>query len=232
MLGHCFPVGRRGSFRLAAAVAALVLVACGGSGDGPDQSAGSRGDALAPTTTEPATTPTVAAATPGPATAPPPTGIPQATLSSIDAEAADPMRVYAEAIGVDAPIIPLGLDGSGALEVPDDVDDTGWWTGGPEPGEQGPAVIAGHVDSTRGPAVFYRLGELQPGDLVDVIRTDGSRVEFTVQRIERHTKAAFPTESVYAPTAGAELRLVTCGGAFDRSSGHYVDNVIVFAVRT
>ncbi len=155
-----------------------------------------------------------------------------AAVSRVDADAADPVRVYVDAIGVDAPIIALGLDGSGALEVPDGVDETGWWTGGPEPGEQGPAVIAGHVDSTRGPAVFYRLGELQPGDVVSVVRTDGTRVDFTVQRIEQHAKAEFPTESVYAPTTGAELRLVTCGGAFDRSSGHYVDNVIVFAERT
>jgi sortase (surface protein transpeptidase) len=158
--------------------------------------------------------------------------MPPATVSSVDSDAADPVRVYVDAIGVDAPIIPLGLDASGALEVPENAEETGWWTGGPEPGEQGPAVIAGHVDSTRGPAVFYRLGELAPGDVINVLRTDGTRVQFTVQRIEQHPKAAFPTDIVYAPTAGAELRLVTCGGAFDRSTGHYVDNVIVFAVRT
>jgi len=224
MLGHCAPVGRRGSFRLAAAVAALALGACACSGDGPEPSAGPPGHAPAPSTTAPAT--------PSPTAAPPPTVTPPATASGVDAEAADPVRVYVEAIGVDAPVIALGLDGSGALEAPDGVDETGWWTGGPEPGEQGAAVIAGHVDSRRGPAVFYRLGELAPGDVVRVARTDGTLVDFTVQRIEQHAKAAFPTDSVYAPTAGAELRLITCGGAFDRSSGHYVDNLIVFAVRT
>jgi sortase (surface protein transpeptidase) len=153
-------------------------------------------------------------------------------LPGVDPEAADPARVEVPAIGVDAPIIALGLDPAGALEVPEDFAETGWWTGGPEPGEQGPAIIAGHIDSPRGPAVFYRLLELQPGDVVRVTRADGSRVEFTVRRTEQHAKAAFPTEIVYAPTTGSELRLITCGGAFDRSSGHYVDNVIVFATRS
>jgi sortase (surface protein transpeptidase) len=150
---------------------------------------------------------------------------------SADAEAADPVLVVVPAIGVDAPIIALGLDPSGALGVPERFNEPGWWTGGPEPGERGPAIFAGHVDSKRGPAVFYRLGDLEPGDAIGVERADGSRVAFVVQRIEQHAKAAFPTEAVYAPTGQAELRLITCGGAFDRSSGHYLDNVIVFATR-
>lgn len=90
----------------------------------------------------------------------------------------------------------------GRAEVPEDFDETGWWTGGPEPGEQGPAIIAGHIDSKRGPAVFYRLHELQPSDAVRVTRADGSRVEFTVRRTEQHAKAAFPTEIVYARPPG------------------------------
>jgi sortase (surface protein transpeptidase) len=146
----------------------------------------------------------------------------------IDNEAADPVAVEVPAIGVNAPVVPLGLEPSGALEVPQDARQTGWWTGGPEPGERGPAVVAGHVDSRAGPAVFYRLRELRPGDPITVRRADGSRVQFAVQRSEQHPKAAFPTDSVYTPTTGAELRLITCGGSFDRSSGHYVDNVIVY----
>jgi hypothetical protein len=226
MAGHGLAVGRRGSLRLAAAVAALGLIAGGCSGDRPEDAAGAPGDATVPTTTHGPTT------TQDPTQAPPPTATPPAPVASVDGEAADPVRLYVEAIGVDAPIIPLGRDGSGALEVPDATDETGWWTGGPEPGEQGPAVVAGHVDSRRGPAVFYRLAELRPGDVIDVVRADGTQLRFTVQRTERHAKAAFPTDPVYAPTAGAELRLISCGGAFDRSSGHYLDNVIVFAVRS
>ena len=139
------------------------------------------------------------------------------------------MRIEIPAIGVDAPVVPLGLQPSGALEAPAGLAETGWWTDGPEPGEEGPAVVAGHVDSRAGPAVFYRLDELQPGDGVEVVREDGSRVAFVVERLEQHPKADFPTEAVYGDIEGSALRLITCGGAFDRSTGHYLDNVIVYA---
>ncbi len=92
-------------------------------------------------------------------------------------------------------------------------------------------MIVGHLDSTTGPAAFYGLGELRAGDLITVVRADQSRVDFTVARTEQHAKASFPTDAVYGPTTGAELRLITCGGAFDRSIAHYVDNVIVYASR-
>jgi sortase (surface protein transpeptidase) len=139
------------------------------------------------------------------------------------------VRVQVPTIGVDAPVVPLGLDAAGALEAPDGMTETGWWTGGPEPGEAGPAIIAGHVDSREGPAVFFRLRELQTGDRVTVVRADGSQVEFVVERLERHPKDEFPTEAVYGDTPGPTLRLITCGGDFDRSSGHYLDNVIAYA---
>ena len=115
------------------------------------------------------------------------------------------------------------------LEVPTDYGDTGWWSGGSRPGETGPAVIVGHVDSQTGPAVFYRLGELRKGDKVVVVRRDGSRARFTVQGSERFPKDEFPTARVYSRTDGPTLRLITCGGAFDSSTGHYVDNTIVYA---
>jgi sortase (surface protein transpeptidase) len=102
---------------------------------------------------------------------------------------------------------------------------------GPEPGEQGPAVIAGHLDSLTGPAVFYRLRELTAGDVISVDRADQSRVDFIVSRVEQHAKGAFPTDAVYGATPLSELRLITCGGAFNRRTGHYLDNVIVFASR-
>jgi sortase (surface protein transpeptidase) len=93
-------------------------------------------------------------------------------------------------------------------------------------------VVTGHVDSADGPAVFFRLRELVPGDEVLVDRADGTTARFTVTRVERHLKDAFPTQAVYGPTADAQLRLVTCGGDFDRSARSYEDNVVVFARAT
>ncbi len=97
------------------------------------------------------------------------------------------------------------------------------------PGRLGPAVIAGHVDSRSGPAVFYRLRELRPGDLVVVERADGTRLRFLVERVDRFPKAGFPTAAVFGPVPSAALRLITCAGDFDRASGHYLDNLVVSA---
>jgi hypothetical protein len=143
--------------------------------------------------------------------------------------AVPPTRVRVPVIGLDSGLVDLGLDASGALEAPADFATAGWYAGGPAPGDVGPAVLAGHVDSSRGPAVFFRLRELTPGDAVLVDRADGSTATFAVTRVERHPKDAFPTAAVYGPTADAQLRLVTCGGDFDRSVGSYEDNVVVFA---
>ena len=107
----------------------------------------------------------------------------------------------------------------------------GWYRLGPRPGEPGSAVILGHVDSTSGPAVFYRLRELRRGDQILVGRADGSSVRFVVDRIGQYPKKWFPTDQVYYPTLTPELRLVTCGGQFDFSTGHYKSNVIVFATK-
>ncbi len=127
-------------------------------------------------------------------------------------------------------IVGLGLDDGGKLEAPADFDRAGWYTGGPTPGELGPSVIGAHVDSKAGPAVFYRLGTVKQGDTASVAREDGSTATFAVDRVERYAKADFPTATVYGDTGGrAELRLITCGGAFDQSTGHYVDNIVVFA---
>lgn len=141
---------------------------------------------------------------------------------------AGPGRVVIDRIDVDAEVIDLGLDPEGALEVPTDFAQTGWWTGGARPGEEGPAVIVGHVDSVDGPAVFFRLEELVPGDEVTVVADDGTPTTFVVERSRQVAKDDFPTEEVYGATDEAELRLVTCDGDFDRSTGHYDDNLIVF----
>jgi LPXTG-site transpeptidase (sortase) family protein len=156
---------------------------------------------------------------------------PQPSNPLIDARAAPPRWIRIPAIGVSAPVVALGLNPDGTLEVPRSWDATGWYTGGPEPGERGPAVIAGHVDSTSGAAVFYRLGQLRPGAMVHIRRADRSVVEFRVHGVERWPKDHFPTRRVYHPTARSTLRLITCGGAFDGAAGHYLDNVIVYATR-
>lgn len=164
---------------------------------------------------------------------PPPVPVPAVTLAPtpvVDAPVAAPERLRIPAIGVDSPFVDLGLDAAGALLAPDSTDVVGWFAAGPAPGADGPALVAGHVDSRSGPAVFYRLRELRAGDRVEVLRTDGSTVAFTVTSRTDTPKATFPTEQVYGPTPGPELRLVTCGGTFDRSTGHYRDNVVVEAV--
>lgn len=144
---------------------------------------------------------------------------------------AAPVRVRAPAAGIDAGIVGSGLDGAGALAVPADPAVAGWYTGGPPPGQPGPAVLAGHVDWAGRPAVFDGLDRLVPGDEIVVDRADGTRVRFVVGRVERVAKAGFPTAAVYGPVPGAGLRLITCGGAFDPATGSYADNVVVFAHR-
>ncbi|MTE17804.1 class F sortase [Streptomyces sp. TRM43335] len=145
-------------------------------------------------------------------------------------EAADPVRVRIPAIGVAAPVEPLGLDGERELAPPGSPWATGWWRDGPEPGEPGPAVLVGHYDSGTGPAVFHRLADLRPGDRVDVDRADGSTVSFTVRRLTAHPRDDFPTERVYGDTGGrAALRLITCGGSYDRAAGRYTENLVVLA---
>jgi hypothetical protein len=143
----------------------------------------------------------------------------------------DPERIVIPAIGVDADVIDLGLQEDGTMEVPTDFAQTGWFDRGPKPGRVGPAVIAGHVDDRSGPAVFFRLRELEPGDLIEIHGEDGEVVVFEVRGSEQHAKDDFPTEKVYSGTPGPELRLITCGGAFDAEARSYRDNFIVYAER-
>lgn len=126
-------------------------------------------------------------------------------------------------------IVDLGLAKDGSIEVPRDYSAPGWFTPGPSPGQFGPAVIAGHVDSKKGPAVFYRLGELRRGDRVKVTREDGSVASFVIDRVKQYEKDKFPTRVVYGnSTNRAELRLITCGGQYDKKAG-YLSNIVAFA---
>jgi LPXTG-site transpeptidase (sortase) family protein len=144
-------------------------------------------------------------------------------------EKADPVRIVIPAIRVSAPVIMLGLNPDRTLQVPKNFAETGWFANGPEPGERGGAVIAGHVDSKTGPAVFYRLRQLRRGDVIKIHLKDRSTVRFVVTSSMAVSKNRFPTKLVYSKGHYPELRLITCGGVFDRASGHYRDNYIVFA---
>jgi Sortase domain len=148
---------------------------------------------------------------------------------TVPVPASPPVRLTIPAIRVATPLVRLGRERDGSMQVPADFARAGWFAEGLSPGQVGPAVIAGHVDSRTGPAVFYRLRELRAGDAVEVERADGVRLRFVVEQARSFPKATFPTAEVFGPAPWAALRLVTCGGDFDRSRGSYRDNLVVFA---
>ncbi len=141
-----------------------------------------------------------------------------------------PNRLVIPRLNLDTGFVaPLGLNADRTIAVPDDYNAVGWYSGGATPGEVGPAVILGHVDSTEGPAVFYSLGQLKVGDEIMVSREDGTTATFLVEQLERHPQSEFPTVSVYGPTDYPALRLVTCSGTFDKGSQRYSHNLVVYA---
>ncbi|MFJ5711230.1 class F sortase [Streptomyces sp. NPDC093105] len=141
-----------------------------------------------------------------------------------------PTLVAVPAITIEAPTLDIGLDREGRLGVPpvDDPQKVGWYARGPAPGERGTAVVVGHRDTLTGPAVFLDLESLGPGNTVRVARADGRVAVFTVDKVRTYPKSAFPDKEVYGSTDRPELRLLTCGGAYDRGSG-YDANIVVFA---
>jgi hypothetical protein len=157
--------------------------------------------------------------------------VPHSIDLSVAAATADtpPSRLKIPSLGVDSPLESLQMDAAGVLASPKVYGEAGWFTGGTYPGDAGPAVLAGHVDSKTGPAVFYRLHELKPGDTVEVQRGDGW-LTFRVTADEHYAKAQFPSAKVYGPTPVPELRLITCGGTFDETRHSYRDNLVVYAV--
>ncbi|MBO2452148.1 class F sortase [Actinomadura barringtoniae] len=148
---------------------------------------------------------------------------------------AEPARLVIGKIGVDAPVSPVGLQRDGSVQVPPlaHLGRVGWYRYGPAPGERGPAVLLGHVDSGRGgPGVFFRLHALKPGDPIRVTRSDRTAVRFQVTSVEDVPKQRFPTARVYGDLDHAGLRLITCGGTFDRARASYTRNIIVWARRS
>jgi LPXTG-site transpeptidase (sortase) family protein len=217
---------RRPGFRILIAVATVLLLAGGAA-----LTVGILGQDADPPRPAAASGTTTSAA-PTTDTAPERSSTPTAPPTPVAA----PVSVSLPAIEVQSDLLTLGLNPDGTLQVPEpgpDYDRAAWFDGSPRPGELGPAVIEGHVDSAaNGPSVFYRLGELAPGDTVDVTRADGSVVTFEVYDIRVVPKDDFPTLDIYGNTDGPELRVITCGGPFDSSVRSYEDNVVVFAAMT
>jgi Sortase domain len=143
----------------------------------------------------------------------------------------EPAALDIPKIGAHSSLVPLGLNPDNTVQVPpvSTPMQAGWYSYGPAPGEPGPAVILGHVDGNRQPGIFYRLSELRPGDVVTVSRKDSTEARFVVRKVEEIGKDRFPTDAVYGDTADPELRLITCGGSFDRAAHSYRDNIIVYA---
>lgn len=161
-----------------------------------------------------------------------PGGSEQAAAEVAVQAASEPVQVRIPSIDVDSALHPLGLDDQGRLEVPsgDRYDEAAWYDGSPTPGEQGPAIIEGHVTSQGStPSVFFELGALEPGDRVEVDRKDGSTATFEVYGSDSFPKDEFPKTTVYGNTSGPELRLITCGGSYDPEQRAHVDNVVIFA---
>lgn len=146
-------------------------------------------------------------------------------------EPSDPTGLRVPAIDVESTaLLPLQVRSDGELDVPEEPDTVGWYEAGASPGQQGAAVIGAHVDSPTGPAVFFHLAELEPGDEVTVPRADGVDAVFEVYGVEQYSKDDFPTRKVYGATGSrAELRLVTCGGTFEQEEHGYTSNVVVYA---
>jgi len=143
-----------------------------------------------------------------------------------------PVSVRIPAIGVDSRLLRLGLNADGTVQVPSIRTSAGraaWYKYSATPGQIGSSVIEGHVDSQQGPAVFFRLGALHRGDAIDVTLADGVTAVFRVTGVREYSKSRFPAKAIYGTTDFAALRLITCGGAFDYATGHYLSSTVVFA---
>ncbi|WP_424920951.1 class F sortase [Streptomyces sp. wa13] len=168
-----------------------------------------------------------------PAASAPAAPTPSASVSTppLELPPSYPKRISIKSIAVDAPFTPLTIGPSGQLNAPpaNDANLAGWFKNGATPGERGTSVVAGHVDTKTGPAVFLLLSTLKKGNMVDITREDGVVATFEVDSVETFSKADFPDDRVYADKGTAQLRLITCGGVYDKKKKDYEDNVVVFA---
>ncbi len=238
------PKGERKRTKVALALeaGALVLVAGGASAIGVALASQQHAPAPVPKaagTTGPTTAardPQVGGGHPGAASPDQPEGADSPAVIGPSLPRADPVAIAIPAIGVSSALQELGLASTGAIAVPPPgptYNEAAWFDGSPTPGAVGPSIIEGHVDSTAtGPSVFFRLGALVPGDVVDVTLSNGTVAVFSVTGVRQYPKASFPTGVVYGNTNFAGLRLITCGGAFDAATGHYLSNTVVFASLT
>ena len=182
-----------------------------------------------PAPPQPGATPPQAAA---PTSAPSAAAEPGAAPTGLVLARSLPMHLDVPAIGVHSPLLQLGANPDHTVAVPPLEKDSkaGWFQYSPTPGQLGPAVLLGHVDSARwGPGVFYRLGALTPGQTVEVTRSDKTVAVFVVDKIDSYPKGSFPSLQVYGDTSNAQLRLITCGGIFDPSARSYENNIVVYA---
>jgi Sortase domain len=219
---------RRGRFLASAAVAMLLFTGCTANPSthtvglqDSDHTTRSASAPASPNVTAPVKPQTSAA----PAVSPRPS-VPQEVMA-----ASIPVSIQIPSSGTQSELLSLGLRDDGTLEVPPDGPGApaAWFNGSPTPGERGPAVVLGHVNATGGgPGVFAGLRTLKAGDNIEVTRQDGSTAVFAFDRGEQYPKNAFPTQSVYGNTQGAELRLITCDG-YDPDSGEFADNYVVYA---
>jgi hypothetical protein len=216
VVGWASAVWRAHARLLSAAVLSAGLLAAG---------AGTVGLIMAHVSSAPAAR---LAARPSPVAAPSGRTLLPVSLSAV-AQAPKPVWLTIPAIGVKAPIVTLGLNRNGTLQVPSSTTVVGWYTNSPRPGSTGSAVIAGHVDSRSGPGVFFWLRTMHRGERIYVRRADGTLAVFTVTAVRTYAKARFPTATVYGPVPDAELRLITCGGTFDYAHRSYLSNVVVYA---
>lgn len=189
-------------------------------------------------TSSPPQQPPVAAAAPVTTTSPsPPTTTSPSPPTVVPAGASqlapsNPVRVDIPSIGVSSSLLSLGLNPDGTMEVPpiERNSRAGWYRYSPTPGQVGPAVIAGHIDSAEyGPGIFSRLAAMRPGEMVSVTRADNTVAVFRVQQVATYAKATFPTQTVYGDTDHPALRLITCGGSFNTATRSYRDNTVVYA---
>jgi sortase (surface protein transpeptidase) len=221
--------GRRGTATMGGAVlaligAAIISIAVLGQQVVASPSASAAKPLLSPSpnAAKPAKPPSSPAATP--------------TVHGPIMDASIPTSVSIPSIDVHSSLIKVGLTANGSLQVPQpgpNYNKAAWYTGSPTPGERGPSIIEGHVDSAaEGPSVFFRLGDLRPGDQVNIAREDESTAVFTVTSVIQVPKEHFPTDEVYRDTDHAALRLISCGGTFDHATGHYRSNIIAFGKLT